>query len=78
MCVNNSGNGMLLELPRDARRGDLLEVRWHAKGPHSITIVEVCWSQSIRRSSRRACRVGCRRIFSTDMMGCVVRSSVWQ
>jgi len=77
-CVNASGNGMLLELPREATRGDLLEVRWRAKGPQIIMIVEVCWSQSVRRSGRRSYRVGCRRVFSTDRAGRVLRPSVWQ
>jgi len=65
-CVNTSANGMLLELPRQAKRGDMLELRWSATLPASITIVEVCWAKSVRRSGRISYRVGRRRVFSTE------------
>ena len=77
-CLNASEKGMFLELPREAKRGDLLEVRWRAKGPQSITIVEVCWSQSLRKSGRLPYRVGCRRVFSTDTAGRLLKPSMWQ
>jgi len=78
MILTINRDNLLLELSRAAKRGELLEVRWYAKGRHSITIVEVCWCQSIRKSHRRSYHVGCRRAFSTDMAGLVLRPSVWQ
>jgi len=50
MILTINRDNLLLELSRAAKRGELLEVRWYAKGRHSITIVEVCWCQSIRKS----------------------------
>lgn len=78
MCINTGRNGMLLELSRHLKRGEMLEVRWTIKGRPTITVFEVCWSKSFPRGSgRRSYHVGCRRIFSTDDATRLLRPPVW-
>jgi hypothetical protein len=62
--VNESENGVLLEVSRPFHAGDIIEVQWRQGGEQAaIKVLEVRWSQA-KGSSRYV--IGCRLIFSTQ------------
>ncbi len=62
--LNESENGVLLEVSRPFHAGDIIEVQWGQRGEQSIIkVLEVRWSQA-KDSSRYI--IGCRLIFSTE------------
>ena len=62
--LDKSENGVLLEVYRPFRAGDIIEVQWRQLGDQStIRVLEVRWSQA-KDSSRY--NIGCRLIFSTE------------